>query len=44
MPGSGLLFMANEAPKILSYYVPVSILASIPLREVILFSKKLVSY
>lgn len=23
MPGTGLLFMANEAPKILSYYVPV---------------------
>ena len=24
MSGTGLLFMANEAPKILTYYVPVS--------------------
>ena len=23
MPDTGLLFIANEAPKILSYYVPV---------------------
>ena len=26
VPGSGLLFMANEAPKMLSYYIPVSML------------------
>lgn len=24
MPDTGLMFVANEAPKILSYYVPVS--------------------
>ena len=25
VPGSGLLFMANEAPKIMTYYIPVRI-------------------
>ena len=24
VPGSGLVFMANEAPKVLTYYLPVS--------------------
>jgi ribosome biogenesis protein ENP2 len=24
-PDSGLLFMANEAPKMLAYYIPVSV-------------------
>ena len=26
VPGSGLMFMANEAPKVLTYYIPVSII------------------
>lgn len=25
VPDSGLFFLANEAPKVLSYYIPVSI-------------------
>ena len=32
VPESGLIFIANEAPKILSYYVPVS-----PVADIIMF-------